>query len=246
MSEDSHERGRARAVAIITGASVGIGRATAALLRAEGLEVVNLARRACPEEGVLNVPSDLSSGEGVQQALTVLRERLAEGGPRVIHRVHNAAAMPQDAASALEPAEFERTLRLNVVSPAELTAGLLPLMAPGSSIIFIGSTLSEKGVPGRLSYVTSKHAVLGLLRATVQDLFGRRIHAVCVCPGFTDTEMLRPVLEQDPEIERAVLSMVSFGRLLEPREIAEVVRFATQNPSLNGAVLHANLGQREA
>ncbi|MCB9750828.1 MAG: SDR family oxidoreductase [Myxococcales bacterium] len=245
MSEDNDHRGDPEQVAVITGASVGIGRAIAELLRGDGLRVINLARRACPVDGVLSVPVDLSSGAGVKEAAAQLRARLP-GGPRVLHLVHNAAAMPQDSASALDPASFERAMRLNVISPAELTAELLPLMAPGSSVIYIGSTLSEKGVPGRLSYVASKHAVLGLLRATVQDLFGTGVHAVCVCPGFTDTEMLRPVLDENPELMRAVLDMVSYHRLLEPREIAEVVRFATRNPALNGAVLHANLGQREA
>ena len=62
-------------------------------------------------------------------------------------------------------------------------------MAP--SIIYIGSTLSEKGVANSCSYVTSKHAVVGLMRSTTQDLVGKGIHTACICPGFTDTEMLK-------------------------------------------------------
>ncbi len=160
--------------------------------------------------------------------------------------IHNAAVMPQDSTTELAGDEVERALRINLVAPMLLTAGLRPRMGAGSSVIYIGSTLSEKAVPGRATYIVSKHGIVGLMRATAQDLFGQRIHTACVCPGFTDTEMLRPVLDADPELRAAVLRMVSFGRLIDPEEIADVVTFAAKTPALNGAVLHANLGQRES
>jgi NAD(P)-dependent dehydrogenase (short-subunit alcohol dehydrogenase family) len=163
----------------------------------------------------------------------------------VIHVIHNAAALPHDDALKVEAHVLERTLRLNVVTPALLNAAIIPCMAAGSSIIFVGSTLSDKGAPRRLSYVTGKHAMLGLMRATVQDLWGRGINSVCVAPGFVDTGMLRPVLAHDPMFEREVLDMVSYGRLIEPEEIAEIVEFATRTPALNGAMINANLGQRQ-
>jgi NAD(P)-dependent dehydrogenase (short-subunit alcohol dehydrogenase family) len=159
--------------------------------------------------------------------------------------IHNAASALGDSAQAFDVRACERAMRLNVVTPAELTAGLLPQMARGSSIIFIGSTLSEKGVPGRFTYVTSKHALVGLMRATAQDLFGAGIHTVCVCPGFVDTDLLVGLRAQ-PEVLQSVLNMVSYGRLLTPDEIAEVVAFTLERPALNGSILHANLGQREA
>jgi 3-oxoacyl-[acyl-carrier protein] reductase len=161
-----------------------------------------------------------------------------------IHLIHNAAVMPTDSALSVDAKLLERTLRLNVTTPAQIDAALIPRMRPGSSIVFIGSTLSDKGIPNRLSYVTSKHALLGLMRATVQDLFGTGIHCLCVAPGFTDTAMLAPGLST-PGFADAVRDMVSFGRLLEPEEIADLVVFATRTPALNGANVHANLGQRE-
>lgn len=94
-------------------------------------------------------------------------------------------------------------------------------------------------------YQASKHAVVGLLRATVQDLFGSRIHAACVCPGFTNTPMLEGPLS-DPQVRAAIEGMVSFNRLVEPDEIARLISFVAENPALNGAVLHANLGQKQA
>ncbi|MEZ4453673.1 MAG: SDR family oxidoreductase [Nannocystaceae bacterium] len=229
-------------LAVVTGASAGIGRAIAERFVRSGHRVLSLARRPCPAEGVESVLVDLVADAGVAAAIAAVRERAPE--PTRIHLVHNAAMLVDDSALALDPARFAATMRLNVQTPAELGAGLLPVMAPGSSIVFIGSTLSEQGVAGRLSYVASKHAVVGLLRATAQDLFGRGIHCACVCPGFTDTEMLRPLLDRDPAVAEMIRGMVSFGRLLDPAEIAEVVAFAAATPAMNGSILHATLGQR--
>ena len=229
---------------IVTGASAGIGLAIATHFVEQGQRVIGLARRPCPDPAVESLRVDLCDAGALDLVLTGIVESLPPS-PR-LHLIHSASHMPSDGAEDLDPERLAQTLRLNVVAPAQIDARLLPAAAPGSSVVFIGSTLCEKAVPGKLSYVTSKHALLGLMRATVQDLFGRSIHALCVAPGFVDTDMLRPALERDPEFERSVLDMVSFGRLLDPNEIAEIVAFATRTPALNGAVIHANLGQREA
>ena len=116
-------------------------------------------------------------------------------------------------------------------------------MGAGSCILYVGSTLSEKAVPGSFSYVVSKHAIVGMMRGTCQDLAGTGIHTACVCPGFTDTEMLREHVPDDAMA--SVSAMSAFGRLIEPAEVAATLLFAAENPVLNGAVLHANLGQVE-
>ncbi|PRP96153.1 SDR family NAD(P)-dependent oxidoreductase [Enhygromyxa salina] len=229
---------------IVTGASAGIGLAIAERFASRGHRVISLARRRCPIDIVESLLIDLAGTDVVPELLPKLLPLLPPNAG-VIHVIHNAAALPHDDALEVEGPVLERTLRLNVVTPALLNAAIIPVMAPGSSIIFVGSTLSEKGVPRRLSYVTGKHAMLGLMRATVQDLWGRGINTLCVAPGFVDTGMLRPVLDLDPMFEREVLDMVSYGRLIEPEEIAEIVEFATRSPALNGALLNANLGQRQ-
>lgn len=230
--------------AVVTGASAGIGRATAQRFVDDGWEVWNLSRRRCPVDGVHQLTTDLADPASRAAAISTLRDAL-EGAPRVC-LVHNAAVMPQDRIGALDADEMDRALCVNVTAPAVLTSELRDRLVPGSSVVFVGSTLSEKAVPGRVSYVASKHAVVGLMRAAVQDLFGCDVHAVCVCPGFTDTEMLRPVLDANPGLEEDVTRMVAFGRLLRPEELADVIAYAADTPALNGAVLHANLGQRES
>ncbi len=127
-----------------------------------------------------------------------------------------------------------------------LNQRLLPLLPRTSSVLYVGSTLAEKAVPGAFSYIVSKHAQLGMMRATCQDLMGSGIHTAMICPGFTDTEMLRAHLGSDPDVAAAVAGMNSFNRLIAPEEIAELIRWAHHNPVINGAVLHANLGQKES
>ena len=137
-------------------------------------------------------------------------------------------------------------MNINLVAPQILNQVIIPLMKPGSSIIYIGSTLSEKAVANSYSYVVSKHALAGMMRATCQDLVGTGIHTCCICPGFTDTEMLRIHVGDDPEILQSIAAASTFNRLVEPGEIAETVKFAANNPVINGALLHANLGQIES
>jgi len=116
----------------------------------------------------------------------------------------------------------------------------LPFMSQGSAIIYIGSTLSTRGAAGSFSYVAAKHAVVGMMRATCQDLFGKGIHSVCVCPGATDTEMLRSLF--DPGSLAKMGEMSSVQRLIEPEEIAAVIYQAAGTPVLNGALVEANYG----
>ena len=119
----------------------------------------------------------------------------------------------------------------------------IPFMRAGSAILYLGSTLSEKAVPGSYSYVITKHATIGMMRATCQDLAGRGVHTACICPGFTDTEMLRQHVPESAMED--VCAMSAYNRLIDPDEIAETLFWAANNPVINGAVLHANLGQVE-
>ncbi len=230
-------------LAIITGASVGIGAAAAELFIESGFSVYNLSRRACPVNGVENITCDLSDQKSIEAALATLAP-LADAADKVA-LVHNACQMRKDSADDCDSESLSAVMQTNVIAASSLNQGLLPFMKVGSSIIYLGSTLSEKAVPGSFSYVISKHAVVGMMRATCQDLMGRGIHTACVCPGFTDTEMLRTHLGNDQEIIDSIASLNSFNRLIDPAEIAELIHWAHHNPVINGAVLHAHLGQRE-
>ena len=228
---------------LITGASKGIGRAAAERFRRSGIPVINISRSPCTVDGVENHALDLTLPDAEQTLRSVLGERV-EGGQ--ISIIHNAAMMAKDTADGTETASFLEVLTLNVVAPHIINQALLPLMQPGSSVIYIGSTLSEKAVANTYSYVTSKHATVGMMRATCQDLAGREIHTCCVCPGFTDTQMLREHVGNDEDVLKAIAGLSTFGRLITPDEIAGTIAYAVDNPVVNGSVINANLGQVES
>ncbi len=226
---------------VITGGSSGIGLATAQAFLDDGYQVVNLSRRKCPLDAVTQINCDLSQPGFMDTVSGQLNPLLANAEHIIL--VHNACLLEND--SALEtPSQALRTVfEVNLVAPNSLNYSLIPLMKPGSAILYVGSTLSEKAVPGSFSYVTSKHASVGMMRATCQDLAGRQIHTACVCPGFTDTEMLRQHVPSDAMA--AVAGMSAFGRLITPEEIARTLHWVAGNPVVNGSVIHANLGQVE-
>ncbi|MDI1328518.1 MAG: SDR family NAD(P)-dependent oxidoreductase [Brevundimonas sp.] len=225
---------------VVTGGSRGIGLATARLFQRSGYEVVSLSRSAPTAPGVEHLAVDITELASVERAAVVLTERAVSWDRTVL--IHNAAVHRRDTVSSLTARDLQAVLSANLAAPQALNHELIPVMGSGSSILYVGSTLAEKAAPGAASYVTSKHGMIGLMRATCQDLAGSGVHTACICPGFTDTAMLRAHVG---DAVGSITAMITAGRLLEPEEIAEIARFCADSPALNGAVLHANLGQIE-
>ena len=229
---------------VITGASKGIGRATAALFLEKGYRVINLSRSNPNLEGIHHISADLSDPQWLPENGQQVLELIPEGN--TISLIHNAAMMVKDDTESVTPEIMQQVFQLNVIAATQLNQLLLPQMNNGSSILYVASTLAEKAVAGTCSYVSSKHAQLGLMRSTCQDLFGRGIHTAAVCPGLTDTEMLRQHCNNDEDILSSMAELSSYNRLVKPEEIAFTLFFCAQNPAINGATLHANLGQKES
>jgi len=230
-------------VLVITGASKGIGYATAQTFLDDGYRVINLSRSACLIDEVINIKIDLTEAQWKKSIVETLLEAL--GRTDNITLVHNAAMLVKDSVANVDADSLQEVINLNVIAPAKLNKLLLPLMKEGSSIVYISSTLGTKAVANTYSYVVSKHAVIGQMRATCQDLAGTQIHTACVCPGFTATEMLQEHLGENPEIYQQITSTIAHQRLAQPSEIANTIWFCSQNPVVNGSILHANLGQIE-
>ena len=226
---------------LITGASAGIGLKTAELFVAHDYTVVNLSRRRCPIDAVTHVNCDLATPGFLDNISGQLGPMLDRSEQIVL--IHNAARMNGDSALETSSNLFREVLEVNVLAPNTLNYFSIPFMGHGSSIIYVGSTLSEKAVSGSYTYVVTKHAQVGMMRAMCQDLAGTGIHTACICPGFTDTEMLREHVTG--EAMEQVIGMSTFGRLIEPSEIADALLWAARSPVINGSVIHANLGQIE-
>lgn len=226
---------------LITGASAGIGLHTAKLFAQSGYQVINLSRRRCPLDTVTHINCDLSEPGFIEGLSPQISSTLSQAEEIVL--IHNSAQLRNDSAVETPSNELRQILEVNVVAANTLNYFVIPYMSPGSSILYVGSTLSEKAVPNSFSYVTSKHAVIGMMRSTCQDLAGRQIHTACICPGFTDTEMLREHVPDDAMGQVAAMS--AYDRLVDPDEIANTLYWSATSPVINGSVIHANLGQIE-
>ncbi len=226
---------------VITGASAGIGAATAELFQKHGFDIVNLSRRPCSVAGVTNITCDLSQPDFIAAIQDDLNHAIE--GSKQITLVHNAAVLINDNIASTDSEQLRRVFEINIIAANTLNQFMIPHMQASSSILYVGSTLGEKAVPNSFSYATSKHAVIGMMRATCQDLAGTGVHTACINPGFTNTEMLREHVPAD--VMPQIAAMSAFERLIEPAEIANALLFAAQNSVLNGAAINANLGQIE-
>ena len=229
---------------VITGASRGIGHATARHFLQQGYRVINLSRTASALDGISQIITDLSDPNW----LSACSEQILSltDGCEQIALIHCAALLHKDCVNTVSAKSLQEVMQIGVIAPVQLNQLLLPQMKAGSSIIYVGSTLSEKAVPNAFSYVVSKHGVIGAMRSTCQDLAGTGVHTACVCPGFTDTEMLRTHVGESEEVLSAIAEGVTFKRLADPEEIASTIYFCVANPVINGAIIHANLGQIES
>ena len=225
---------------IITGGSSGIGYAAALLFQKENYKVINLSRSKIPLSEAIHVSVDLSTSSWHEEIDSVLKDLLDSADQ--ISLIHNASKMQSDNVEDFNLSELRDVIEVNLVAPAILNKMIIPYMKKGSSIIYVGSTLSEKAVPQMSSYVTTKHAMIGLMRSTCKDLFGRFIHTACVCPGATETEMLQEYVQGNTEALEMMAGTLSENRLITPEEIASTLLFCSQNSVINGSVIHANLG----
>lgn len=246
MSEDGIP---ADSVALIPGGSGGVGQAVARALRAEGLRPVLLGRdrarleaaAAAVGEGVRFEVADVTDRRAVERAVAVTSEAL---GPPLV--LVNAAGIAESA-PLLPPddALWDRTLAINATGAWIAATACLPAMrAAGAGFIAqVASTAALEGYRYTAAYVASKHAMLGLSRALAEDLAGKPIRVVTVCPGFLDTpmtertvaNMTRKTGMSVDEARAALGTMNASGRLIRPEEVAEAIVRLLRQPDAHGA-----------
>jgi len=228
---------------IITGGSSGIGFAAAKLFQENGFNIINISRSKINLDDAVHIEVDLSRSNWQESLESIFQETLSSADQ--ICLVHNASKMQSDNVESTDPDSLREVLEVNLVGPSILNKITIPYMKKGSSILYVGSTLSEKAVPQMSSYVMTKHGMIGLMRSTCQDLFGRFIHTACICPGATETEMLVEYVQGNQEALKIMASTLSENRLISSEEIASTIFFCANNSVINGSVIHANLGIQE-
>ena len=227
-------------LAIISGASKGIGLETALMFLKNNWEVIGLSRTQSKNPKIQHISIDLSTHFDSSFIISACEQKLKKA--KKICFVHCAGITTADTINNFNEATLRRIYEINVISAVRIIHFLLPYMKKKSSVILIGSTLSYLGVPLSLSYTLSKHALAGLARSITQDVSNQEIHCCCICPGFVETDMLKKVSEQRSCLIEDFKSMQIFNRLIHPCEIAEVVYFCAEHPIVNGSLIQANYG----
>jgi NAD(P)-dependent dehydrogenase (short-subunit alcohol dehydrogenase family) len=233
------ERG-SRGVAVVTGASGGLGQACARALAAAGADLVLIARRPAPLHALA---AEIVAAGGCARAapcdVTVraeLEEALAPGpAPRIL--VTCAGGNRPEPFTEVSDEALEWSWQLNVRAAfvaGQLCARRMIAGGEGGAIVHVSSQMGHVGAPLRTAYCTAKHAVQGMAKAMAVELAPHGIRVNTVCPTFVETAMTRPFLA-DPRERRAIESRIPLGRLGTPEEVADAVVFAASSPLMTGA-----------
>jgi NADP-dependent 3-hydroxy acid dehydrogenase YdfG len=217
--------------AVVTGASSGIGAATARHLSEAGARVAGGARRADRLETDVRLELDVtdraSSERFVQQAVSEL------GGIDIL--VNNAGlALGRDPIEDVDEDDERTMLETNVLGLMRMTRLCLPHIRDWGSIVNLGSVAGIWSYPSGSGYVASKFAVHGFTRALRDDLHGRPIRVTNIAPGLVETEFSKVRFKGDEQKADAVYSDVALGGALNAEDVAECILFAvTRRPAVN-------------
>lgn len=224
--------------AIVTGATSGIGHATALALAGSGHHVVACGRD--PERGAAlaaRLEDTAGSGEFAELDLTApeaadaLVDRAARRTGRIDVLVNNAGEHLLATVEELTDADYDRLMDINLRVPVRLTRAALPLLREhgGGVVVNVASEAGIVAVPGQVAYNVSKAALVMFTKSLAADHARENVRAVSVCPGTTRTPLVERAIASAPspeDHERALASGRPAGRLGEPEEIASAVVYA--------------------
>ncbi|MDP4299825.1 3-oxoacyl-ACP reductase FabG [Leptothrix discophora] len=235
-------------IALVTGASRGIGRAIATTLAQRGYTVIGTATT---ESGAASITEALAPHGGRGIALNVTDGPALDGAIDAIVKQHgglhvlvNNAGITRDMLSMrLSDESWDAVIDTNLKAVFRACrAAIKPMMKQRQGrIINITSVVGAAGNPGQANYCASKAGVAGLTRSLARELGGRNITVNCVAPGFIATDMTEVL----PEAQKAALmAQIPLGRLGSPDDIAEAVAFLASPAAgyITGSELHVNGG----
>jgi len=231
-------------VALVTGASRGIGRAIALELLRQGAKVVGTATseegaKAISDAGLVGRVLNVRDAAQCDQLIGAIQKEF--GGIAIL--VNNAGVTRDNLALRMKDADWDEVMETNLKPVFRLARAVMRDMmkARWGRVINITSVVGASGNPGQANYAAAKAGIVGLSKSLARELGSRNITVNCVAPGFIDTDMTRAL----PEAQKgALLEQIPLGRLGQPEDIAAAVAYLASPAAgyVTGAVLHVNGG----
>ncbi len=234
-------------VALVTGASRGIGAAIAAALAGAGATVIGTATSDGGASAIGDTLGDRGRGivlniaheDSVDAAVKDLQSH--EGAPTIL--VNNAGITRDNLLMRMKPEEWDEVISTNLTGVYRLCKGCLRGMmkAKKGRIISIASVIGVMGNAGQSNYAAAKAGIIGFSKSLAREIGSRNITVNVVAPGFIDTDMTRVLPEEQ---RNAMLAQVPLGRLGESEDIANAVLFLASPAAayVTGETLHVNGG----
>lgn len=240
------------AVALVTGASRGIGAAIAERLSRDGARVIGTATtaegasrisEALAARGGRGAVLDVASGESIDALIADIESR--EGPVAIL--CNNAGITRDTLLLRMKPEDWDAVIQTNLASVYRLSKAVLRGMmkARTGRIISIASVVGVTGNPGQANYAAAKAGMIGFSKSLAREVGSRSITVNVVAPGFIDTDMTRSLTEE----QRAGLSgQIPLGRLGQPADVAAAVAFLASPEAayITGETLHVNGGMHMA
>jgi 3-oxoacyl-[acyl-carrier protein] reductase len=234
-------------VALVTGASRGIGKAVAEQLAAAGVKVIGTATTAAGAEAISSYLSD--SGEGLalnvtdEASIAAVLKHIDDNYGQLDILVNNAGITKDNLLMRMKDDEWDSVLDTNLKSVFRLSKGVMRGMMKRRQgrIINISSVVGTTGNPGQANYCAAKAGVVGFTKSLAQEIAARGITVNCVAPGFIDTDMTKALTEDK---KQAIFANIPAARLGKPEEIAAAVVFLASPGAayITGETIHVNGG----